>query len=181
MKKIYFILTDTGTFLSNVVKFFMKDEFGHVSISLDKKLRQMYSFGRLNPYNAWVGGFVHENIKKGTFRRFYNTKARIISYKISDEQYNNLKKNILELKKNRRELRFNTLGLIGIYFNIKRRKNDYFYCAEFIKYVTEKSDIDLKLPELVRPESFKDIEDSELVYSGLLRNYKVINKKQNKE
>ena len=50
MKQIYFILTDTGTILSRIVKFFMKDEYAHISLSLDKDLNNMYSFGRLNPY-----------------------------------------------------------------------------------------------------------------------------------
>lgn len=34
----------------------------------------MYSFGRLNPYNPFWGGFVHESIDKGTFKRFYLTR-----------------------------------------------------------------------------------------------------------
>ena len=38
MKQIYFVMTDTGTILSKIVKHFMKDEYGHVSISLDKDL-----------------------------------------------------------------------------------------------------------------------------------------------
>ncbi|MBR3134639.1 MAG: hypothetical protein IKG56_04170 [Clostridia bacterium] len=181
MRKIYFILTDTGTILSNIVKIFMRDEFGHVSLSLDKNLRQMYSFGRLKPYNAFIGGFVHENIKKGTFRRFSKTKALVLSYEIENEQYKSLKENIFELKKKRRQLSFNILGLFGIYFKIKRRKDDYFYCAEFIKYVTEKSGIDLKLPELVRPENFKHIEGCKIVYKGLLKDYKIKDNKINKE
>lgn len=174
MKKIYFILTDTGTILSRIVKHFMKDEFGHISISLDKKLRHMYSFGRLKPYNTFYGGFVHENIRKGTFKRFYKTKARIYEYQITDEQYNDLKKEILKLKKDRRKLHFNVLGLFAIYFKIKRRKDDYFYCAEFVKYVTEKANINLGLPELVRPEDFKNIKGSKVIYEGILREYKAV-------
>ena len=49
MKQIYFVITNTGTILSKIVIKFMKDEYSHASISLDKKLKQMYSFGRLNP------------------------------------------------------------------------------------------------------------------------------------
>lgn len=36
MKKIYIILTHTGTILSKIIKEFTKDEFSHVSIALDK-------------------------------------------------------------------------------------------------------------------------------------------------
>ena len=63
MKKIYIILTHTGTALSTIIKYYTKDEFSHISISLDENLEEMYSFGRLNPYNPFLGGFVHESIK----------------------------------------------------------------------------------------------------------------------
>ena len=44
MKEIYFVLTHTGTALSKIIKGFTKDEFSHVSISLDINLKEMYSF-----------------------------------------------------------------------------------------------------------------------------------------
>lgn len=50
MKKIYIILTFTGTALSRIIKFATKVEFAHVSIALDEELNEMYSFGRINPY-----------------------------------------------------------------------------------------------------------------------------------
>lgn len=51
--------------------------------------------------------------------------------------------------------------------------HNYFYCAEFVKYVLEKANVDLNLPDkMIRPENFKDIENKELVYEGLLNKYK---------
>ena len=38
MEKIYIVLTHTGTLLSRLIKAWTKDEFSHVSISLDEKL-----------------------------------------------------------------------------------------------------------------------------------------------
>ena len=38
MKKIYIILTHTGTVLSTIIKYYTKDEFSHVSIALDADL-----------------------------------------------------------------------------------------------------------------------------------------------
>ena len=58
MKKIYIILTHTGTFLSRVIKAFTGNKFTHVSIALDRNMEYMYSFGRLRPYNPFLGGFV---------------------------------------------------------------------------------------------------------------------------
>ena len=63
MRKIYIVLTYTGTFLAKIIRFYTKKEYSHVSIALDEDLGRMYSFGRINPYNAFVGGFVREGIK----------------------------------------------------------------------------------------------------------------------
>ena len=59
---IYIVLSHTGTVLSRLIKTFTRAEYSHVSISLDKNLEKMYSFGRINPYNPFYAGFVHEKI-----------------------------------------------------------------------------------------------------------------------
>ena len=117
------------------------------------------------------GGFVHECTSRGTFKRFYKTKAKIIVLDVTDEQYKQLEDLIMRMKRNRKELRFNILGLFAIYFNKKIRRPKHFYCAEFIKYATEKSQIDLNLPELVRPDNFKELDGATVVYKGLLKEY----------
>ena len=76
MKKIYIVLTYTGTILSKIVKIYTRREFSHVSIALDEDLTKMYSFGRLYPYNPFLAGFVHEGIDHGTFKRFKKTKTK---------------------------------------------------------------------------------------------------------
>lgn len=169
--KIYIILTYTGTMLSKIIKLRTKDEFSHVSIALDCRLNKMYSFGRLNPYNPFIGGFVHEYIDKGTFKRFKNTRAKIIELEISEKKYAKIKSLIRRVESNKDKYKFNVLGLFAVGLNIKLRFKNSFYCAEFVKYVIDNAGVGLELPELIRPESFKDIQ-GEVVYSGLLREYK---------
>lgn len=171
MKKIYIILTYSGTTLSRIIKYYTKDEFSHVSIALDSKLNQMYSFGRLKPYNPFCAGFVHERINKGTFRRFYKTLTKVYSLQVNEEQYEEVKKEIKNIKKIRRQYKFNILGLFAVGFRVKIRKNNAFYCAEFVKYLFDEAKIDNNLPELVRPENFKEISNIKLEYEGLLRTY----------
>lgn len=178
MKKIYIILTYTGTMLSKIIKYYTGDEFSHVSIALDSQLRKMYSFGRLNPYNPFWGGFVHERINSGTLKRFSKTKARVYSLEIDDEQYEKLKYTIFCIKKLKRSYKFNILGLFAVGFKIKIRADKSFYCAEFVKYVLEEANIETKLPELIKPEDFKQIKNLELEYDGLLKFYEYQNNLQ---
>lgn len=174
MKKIYIVLTHTGTTLSKIIKSYTKDEFSHVSISLDVELNEMYSFGRLNPYNPFWGGFIHEYINKGTFKRFYKTRAKVYSLEISEEQYENIKNNINQIKNNKENYKFNIVGLLAVGFNKKIKKEYSFYCAEFVKYIFEKSKIKIELPEIVRPEDFRNIYGLQEIYEGLLSKYQFL-------
>ena len=174
MRKIYIILTHTGTTLSKIIKNYTKDEFSHVSISLDVELKEMYSFGRLNPYNPFWGGFVHERINSGTFKRFRNTRCKIYSLEVSEEQYNNVRGIIEYIKTSKQLQNFNVIGLFAVGFNRKVSFENSFYCAEFVKFVLDNARIKTNLPEMIKPEDFKNIEGLKEVYKGLLRNYHVV-------
>ena len=82
MKKIYIVITFTGTILSRLVRLITRKKYCHASISLDEKLENMYSFGRKNPYLLLPAGFIHEYKDKGTYKRFYKTKAQIYSLEV---------------------------------------------------------------------------------------------------
>lgn len=171
MKKIYIVLTHTGTTLSKIIKSYTKDEFSHVSIALDSQLQKMYSFGRLHPYNPFWGGFVHEYIDKGTYKRFYRTTTRVYSYEVTEEQYEKLKNNIKQIEANKEDYEFNIAGLVAVGFHKKIGKEKSFYCAEFVKYVIEKANINMNLPTVIKPEDFKNVEGLQEIYNGLLRKY----------
>lgn len=172
-KRIYIILSYTGTFLSRIIKGYTRKEFAHVSIALDKELNSMYSFGRLKPYNPFLAGFVHEGINFGTFKRFKNTCVEVYSLELTNKQYEIISSCINEMVDSSEIYKFNLIGLFGAGFNIKYKRDHSFYCAEFVKYLIDLAEIDLELPELVKPMDFKDNDKVRLEYRGLLRQYKV--------
>ena len=171
MKKIYIIISNTGTILSRIIRVYTRDEYAHASISLDKELQQMYSFGRLNPYNAFIGGFIHEYVDKGTFKRFYKTVSRVYELEIEDEKYKKIEKIIKHFSDNKKDYKFSIKGLFAVGFNKRIYRENYFYCAEFVKYVLDEVGVKLDLPDMVRPESFKVIGDEKIIYEGLLKEY----------
>jgi len=173
MEKVYIVLTYTGTVLSRIIKSYTKDEFSHVSISLDQKLNQMYSFGRLNPYNPWIGGFVHEGIHYGTFKRFKNTVTEVYSLEITKYQHEKMKKIIEFIKNVELPYKFNLIGLFAVGFNKRIHIRHSFYCAEFVKHVLEQAKVPVNLPEIIKPEDFKKLENLKLEYRGKLKDYKV--------
>lgn len=174
MKKVYIVLSYTGTILSRIVKMYTKKEYSHVSISLDENLNEMYSFGRIYAYNPFLGGFVRESIEFGTFRRFRKKiKTKIYSLEVDDKQYEQIKKIIGNINSEKNSYRFNVLGLIAIMFNCKVKRHRCFYCAEFVKYVFDNTSLEVGLPELIKPDDFSSIKGIKTVYSGLLDEYKI--------
>ena len=174
MKKIYIILAHTGTVLSNIIRYWTKDEFSHVSIALDAELEQMYSFGRLDPYNPFWGSFVHEHINKGTYKRFKNTRTEVYSLFVTDEQYEKARKTIEYFNNNKEKYKFNILGLACVSINKKIVRKNTFYCAEFVKHILKTAGVSEvnELPKIIRPENFKELKGLRLEYEGLLRKYK---------
>lgn len=172
MKEIYIVLTHTGTTLSNIVKYYTKEKYSHVSIGLDKELKQLYSFGRLKPCNPFKGGFVHEKLDEGTFARFKNTVGAVYSLEITEEQYSNISQIIEIIKQNKDNYKFNIIGLFFVSLKKKYKRKNTFYCAEFVKYTLEKA-LNQKgvLPEIIKPMDFIQLDNMKLIYEGVLSKY----------
>lgn len=171
MKEVYIALTHTGTTLSNIVKYYTKKKYTHVSIALDEDLKELYSFGRLNPYNPFRAGFVHEEVNGGTFGRFKNTIGAVYSLKVTDEQYDKIESIIEEIKENKKNYKFNIIGLFFVSIHKKYQKENSFYCAEFVKYVIENSLYEKGLPEIITPMDLIRLKNMNLIYEGLFNNY----------
>ena len=173
MQKIYLVLTHTGTLLSNLIKLYTKNDYSHISIAFDENLDEMYSFGRLFTYNAFIGGLVREYLDKGTFKRFKKTTTSIYSIEVSDSQYNEIKKVVLNMYERRKEYKFNFIGVFFVMFNKKINRKNALYCAEFVKYALASGNIDINnLPEIIKPEDFKKMKNIKLIYKGVLQEYK---------
>lgn len=173
MKNIYIVLTYTGTALSKIIKSYTKKEYSHVSLSLDKNLDELYSFGRKRAYNPIIAGLVHEGINFGTFKRFKNTVTEIYELEVTDEQYKIIKDKIHEMYKEKDKYKFNIIGLLLVPTKKKFIKKNYYYCAEFVKYILEEAKVDINpVNDIPQPMQFRNIKNLKLIYTGLLKNYK---------
>lgn len=172
MKKIYIVLSYTGTILSHIINLKTKTEYAHVSISLDKHLEEMYSFGRINPYIAFLGGFVKEGKEIGTFKRFKNTTVKVLELEITNNQYHRIKKQIKYMEENKKLYKFNIKGLLLAGLHIEYSKKNSLYCAQFVKYILKKGNIDIEnLDNVITPEEFKKLNNAKKIYKGYLKNY----------
>lgn len=172
-KSIYLVFTRTGTWLSNLIYLFTKDEYVHVSIAFDNKFEEMYSLGRKNPKNPFSGGLVKENLNDGVFKAYTNSKCLIYEVSVSQDQYNIVKNLLKSHYEKRNDYRYNLLGLLALYFNISFKRKNHYFCSEFISELLILSEVfeTNKTPELIKPMDLLEIEDKHFVYEGLISNY----------
>ncbi len=172
-QKIYIVLSQTGTILSKTIRFFTGADYCHSSISLDKSLTTMYSFGRIFANNPFYGGYVKESPNYGTFKKFYKTKALVLEFEVEQSVYSEIQCFLEEMYVKRKRFGYNYLGLIGALFRKKYKSPNKFYCSEFVNYIFSKYGVydNLALPSIVKPIDFFTAFKNKTVFEGLLSKF----------
>jgi len=174
MKNVYIMLSFTGTAPSKIIKLYSKEKYSHVSIALDAELRELYSFARKKVNNPFIGGFVKEDIDDGIYKKFNNTRCCIYSIQVTDEQYEAIKSIIQEFEIKKDKLHYNMIGLLGVMFNVPIERRNHYFCSQFVSEVLLRSGVlDFQIPSaLVQPTHFRNLENKNEIFTGLLRDYK---------
>ncbi|MGA9286997.1 MAG: hypothetical protein WBV93_01500 [Anaerobacillus sp.] len=174
--KIYILLSDTGTLFTKSIKKYTKAPYNHASLAFDKKLNDMYSFGRKNPRNPFNGGFVKEDVLTGTYRKYPKTTCVIYELSVTDRDVHKMKRLLEIFIKNKQRMMYNLLGVLGVSMNEPIEFSISYFCSQFVAEVLHRSGIDLwdKLPALVTPEDFRKSDRLTLIYEGKLFDYEPI-------
>lgn len=181
-KSIYIVLTRTNTVLSRFIGFIKNDEYTHASISLDKNLGRMYSFGRKYANNPFVGRFVKESLNEGVFGLQSRLKGLVLEIEVTCEQYGHITKLLNKFISNSNSYKYNYFGLINSLLNIESCRDDRFLCSEFVYYILNESGAaELnKTRNLVSPQDLLNL-DGRIVFKGNLKDKKCADKSGNTE
>lgn len=169
-KKIYVILTQTGTIPARIIKFITKAPYNHTSITCDQGLYEIYSFCRKFKKTPLPAGFVNET-EVGVFEVFKDVPCEVYGFDVTPEQYKRYHELIEHFQNEPKTYGYNVVGLLALAFGISIHRKNHFICSQFVaKILTEigvaKFDKDLLL---VRPDDFRYLENGQLVYSGNFR------------
>ena len=88
-KKIYIVLSMSGTGFSKFLRLMTQKPYTHVSVSLLENIDIMYSFGRRSMIFPIKSGFVYETFNKGVLKK-YNAYGQIFELSVTEEQYGKL-------------------------------------------------------------------------------------------
>ena len=167
------MISYTGTLFSTLLKSLSGIEYPHVSLSLNSKFNELYSFGRKKPLNPFIAGFVIEDIENGVYSYFPNTVCSVFSLEVTEEEYQKIIENLEIFNKNKNRYKYSFLGLIGVYFNKPLYIKDHYFCSQFVSFILKESGIELfeKPCELITSVDFINCKSLNIVYSGKLNKY----------
>jgi len=168
--EIYVLLTDTGTVLNRTIKWFTKDPLNHASIAFDRKLTDVYSFGRKTQNNPFFAGFVKEDMN---WELFKHATCEVYCCKVSTQVYNNIRNQILDMERNHAQYKYNLIGMLALLLNVEIKRDHAYFCSQFVASVFENNGIHLinKSSLLATPGDLVNAPDLQLIYKGKLRHY----------
>lgn len=169
-KEIYIIITNTPSVVSGIISVFTHTPYNHVSVSLDAELEQMFSFGRRYKYFPWIGGFVRESPHFGTLGRFPETEAIVLRMTVDASTYAELSENLTDMLEHKYTYRYDTLGLLAAIFGKSIKRENYYYCSEFVRELLVKFGLEPveSFEEIVRPMDFLTLPNTSEIYRGRL-------------
>ena len=169
---IYVVVSQTGTILSRFLKLVTRAPYNHVSLALSRDLQTMYSFGRVNPYNPFLGGFVRESPSYGTFKRFSQTTVMVLEIAVSAEVYERIRWRLDEMLSEQEKYHYNYIGLGLAAFHIQWQQKYRFYCSEFVKDILQSCRVSgaERLRGIPQPIHFLKLPYT-CIYTGKLSDY----------
>jgi hypothetical protein len=169
---VYVVLSRSPTMLSQAIHILKQDKYTHASLSLDKNLEHMFSFGRRWTSNPFVGSFNHENLEGGIYKACSNLPSVVIEIPVSQAQYCDIFDQVQAFLQDRHKYRYNYLGLIGNLIGKIYENGNCFFCSEFVYHVLNKCNIcDFGIPRsFVRPQDLTRLNGT-IIYKGNLKKY----------
>lgn len=171
MKKIYILLSRTGTLPSRFIHTFTRGDFTHTSLALTPQTDRFYSYARRKLRNLFNAGIIIENIHDFVFARYPNCRCALFSLEVSDEAYEKMEGSVKELLENYEKATYNFLGAIPMRMGIRIPRKYKLVCSQFVARVLESSgEIELpKDPYLMLPNDFPKIKAIQKIYEGPIK------------
>ncbi|WP_096272890.1 hypothetical protein [Paucisalibacillus globulus] len=169
-RTIYFIFTDTGTYLSRMINLYTNKPLNHVSIGFDHELKEVYSFGRINPKNPFSGGFVREDIR-GDFLR--DSKSAVYALNITEQEYESIRHHISVFQTNASDYKYNFIGLVAIPLKVEINRKNAYFCSQFVAtLMKDTKSFKLSKPtNFVTPADIRENSELQLIFQGRLGDY----------
>ncbi|MFD1030583.1 hypothetical protein [Metaplanococcus flavidus] len=172
--ELYIVFTDTKTNLAKMIKNCTGYPFSHVSLSFTKDLSHMYSFGRKEADNAFIGGFVKEDVRDHLFQR---ADCAVCKLELNEESYRRIWEYVQRMEREQDLFKYNFTGLFAIALNYNFNRKNAYFCSQFVAEALAAGGIrPVEKPHaLITPRDLFSANDLTLIYRGVMREYPYLN------
>ena len=169
MKKIYILLTKTGTVPSKIIGKLSRARFSHASLSIDNEFTDMFSFGRKG-MKVFPGGFAKENLRTRVLKKYEDCPCEVISMEVTDENYEKIKNKALYFSDNKDLFGYSYIGIFACWCRIKLKFKNRYFCSQCVSEILKAGNVQLPYdPLLMRPMDFMKIKDIKKEYLGTIK------------
>lgn len=170
MKKIYILLSSTGTLPARLIRKFKGSTYSHTALSLAPATDCLYSYARKYTYNLFVAGFTVENIHTQVYARYPDAPCAVYSFELSETAYEKICEEIERYRENRKKAKYNFFAFLTFGLGNRLKRKFKHTCSQFVALLLARcGEVTLpKDPYLMLPDDFMNIDGATLVYSGLL-------------
>lgn len=168
--ELYIVFTDTKTNLSRMIRNCTGSPFAHASLSFSKDLSRMYSFGRKEANNAFIGGFVKEDVRDHLFQR---ADCAVCKLQVDEYSYGRIWEYVQKMEREQDSFRYNFTGLFAIAINYNFSRKNAYFCSQFVAEALAAGGICPvdKPAALISPWDLFSTSYTELIYRGMLKEY----------
>lgn len=171
-ERIYLALVSTPGLFANVVRKTIKQDYVHVTLSLDADFKQAFSFGRRFPAIPYLAGFTREDAAQ-IIGQFPGAKYRIISIPCTKRQKDMLYRDFKRYYENRYSYRYSILGLPFLLLNKPFYQKNHYTCSSFLAMLLDRRGIMSfdKHFSLVTPRDFYESLQNTVLFEGYFYEY----------
>ncbi len=177
-KHIYVVFSHPSSIVSDTIGFFTKGEFTHCSITLDRDLGHMFSFGRKYAFFPFIGCYLREELDKKFYSLSDSLYGRIVEIPVNDEQYENVKHRLYDFWENQKDHKYNMVGFFFYLLQKEYAPSGKYTCSQF---VAETLDIYGICPinsgyTLINPNDLSKLVKGNVVFEGDIKKYALARK-----
>ncbi len=168
--EVYIVLTATGTWLSEAIRWVTKAPLSHASLSFDRELKEVYSFGRKKLSNPILAGFVQENFNAPFFE---DAPCAVYRLRVGERERTKMQLLVHEMKRQPDRYRYDLLGQIGVLVRRRFPRENAYFCSHFVASVLERGEcrpVD-KPAYFVTPADFEHALEAQQIYRGTVSGY----------
>ncbi len=158
-KRIYLVFSSTPYKIGKIIRMLTGEAYNHVSIALDRDLRELYGFARRYYRTPLLGGFVKESLSRYHVHGIA-TQVRVCQVEITQEQYSTLKSRLEQMDMQKEQYLYNHLSVLATPFGRLVKIKDAYICTEFAAEVLH----GLGLP--LDPNKYYSVETLAAMFAG---------------